>query len=461
MTEPTPLDASFRDPAGFVFKQPDGVFRCISYAGLEDFDTLQNSGLAQRLLDDNLLVPFQVVSRTKHQYILKLETIPFFSYPYEWCPSQLRDAAELTLRIAKLALDHDMILKDASAFNVAWKNGLPIFIDHGSFTRYIPDSPWKAYRQFSMHFLAPLLLMKYRDPRLIDLFQTNLDGIPLELASKLLPMRSWLSPTALLHVHMHASMQRRHENDNSIPQNNITQNADNNKRRPPTLTKRKLMMMLDSLLQTVQSIKASSVTTEWGDYYNNTNYTDKAFDFKKKAVADFCNAISPKTVVDLGANDGTFSRIAAENAHHVIAADMDVNAIETLYRSRTPNIFPLRQDLNNPSPATGVLLQERDSFAQRVHGDAVLALALCHHLRIGSNWPLPKIAQLLSQTAPNALVEFVPKNDSQVQKMLATRDDIYDDWTLDDFIAALWPHYPHCKTIQIPDSNRTLIVASK
>ncbi len=42
----------------------------------------------------------------------------------------LKDAALLTLKIQKLAIEHDMNLKDASAYNIQFKNGKPVFIIH-------------------------------------------------------------------------------------------------------------------------------------------------------------------------------------------------------------------------------------------------------------------------------------------------------------------------------------------
>ena len=64
-----------------------------------------------------------------------------------------------------------------------------------------------AYRQFCQHFLAPLALMSLTDIRLSQLCRTNLDGVPLDLATRLLPWRSRGRFGLLLHLHLHGLVQ--------------------------------------------------------------------------------------------------------------------------------------------------------------------------------------------------------------------------------------------------------------
>src|SRR6185436_8425094 len=143
-----------------------------------------------------------------HATLIRPERVPMVSYPYEWCFSQLRDAALAMLAVARTALTFGMALKDASAYNIQFLRGRPILIDTLSFEPYA-GGPWAAYRQFCQHFYAPLLLWTATDPRLARLSQVFIDGVPLSLASKLLPRRTWLKPGALFHLHMHAAAERR------------------------------------------------------------------------------------------------------------------------------------------------------------------------------------------------------------------------------------------------------------
>ncbi len=443
------LDSSFRDPAGRVMRLQGVLFRSVTPAGLADYRLFTNSGLAEELVEKQLLVPFREAGLHGEDLLLQPEELPFVSYPYEWCFGQLRDAAILTIRIALASLNKGMILKDASAFNVAWHKGKAIFIDHGSFTRYHDGQPWQAYRQFVMHFLGPLLLMSYQDIRHLQFFRSHLDGLPLDFISRHLPLKTWFSPGAMMHIHLHARFEQ--------------SNADSRKpvpTVPPQMHRNRLQAMLKHLLDFLSDLKPPRDHTEWGNYYRDTNYSESAFSHKKKLVEEFIRRLQPRKTIDFGANNGTFSFLAAEHSPLVIAADCDAAALESLYqqaREHFPGVYPVLQDLNNPSPGLGVFNLERESFLSRAHGDLALGLALLHHLRIGSNWTLRQCLELFARTAPNALLEFVPKSDSQVQRLLRSRPDICEDWNLPALLQVCHTYYRECESAPITGSERVLI----
>ena len=129
-----------------------------------------------------------------------------------------------------------------------------------------------------------------------------------------------------------------------------------------------------------------------------------------------------------------FSRIAADIAGHTIAFDIDPGAVETHYRqlkdeNNEVRVLPLVLDLTNPSPALGWANEERDTLEERGPVDLALALALVHHLAIGNNVPLEMIADWFARLARHLVVEFVPKDDPKVGFMLASREDIFTDYT--------------------------------
>lgn len=382
--------------------------------------------------------------------VMELETVPFISYPYEWCFEQLRDAALLTLDVAMTSLEHGMILKDASAFNIAWLEGRPVFLDHGSFTRYEEGRPWQAYRQFVMHFLGPLTLCKYFDSRMLSLLSSHLDGIPLDLLGSLLPFSSHFSFSTQMHIHWHARMEASHE-----------RTFDTQMVAKAKMTKKHLMELLNYLHGSVLDMKPRHSRSEWENYYDETNYSASAQESKRQMVDSYCSRLKPSRVVDLGANNGLYSRVAAKHADIAVAADIDCNAVESMYLKRDPKLYPIVQDLCNPSSACGVLCHERESFAQRAHGDLAMGLALAHHLRIGGNWTLEQLAELFSETGAHCLVEFVPKEDSQVKKLLQSREDIYDDWNLDDFTEVFRRRFKSCSVEPVADSRRSMLFCSK
>jgi len=119
-------------------------------------------------------------------------------------------------------------------------------------------------------------------------------------------------------------------------------------------------------------------------------------------------------------------------------------------------IRPLCLDLTNPSPSVGWANEERLSLVERGPADTVLALALIHHLAISNNVPFSHIAAFLSKICRFLIIEFVPKNDSQVQRLLRSQEDIFPDYNQDHFEAAFGDFFPIRKRERIADTERTL-----
>jgi ribosomal protein L11 methylase PrmA len=378
---------------------------------------------------------------------LEPEVIPFISYPYEWSFSQLKDAALVTLQIQKMALEHGMCLKDASAYNIQFRNGKPILIDILSFEKYQEDKPWVAYKQFCEHFLAPLALMAYKDIRLNQLLKIYIDGIPLNLATKLLPLRSWLRLSLLLHIHLHARSQKYL----------LNKNISVDKR---TFSKKSLLSLIDSLESAISKLKWEPEKTEWSEYYKDTNYSQEAMFHKKKLVDDYIEEAKPNTVWDLGANIGIFSRIASNKGIYTVSFDSDPSVVEKSYLQvknyKERNILPLCVDLTNPSPSIGWSNKERLSLIERGPCDLALMLGLIHHIAISNNVPLIQIANFLSQICCYLIIEFVPKDDSQVQRLLRFRKDIFQDYDEKNFEIAFLNYFSILKREKIVDSKRTI-----
>lgn len=446
------LPTSFRDPSGFLFQQNGVIYRQVNLVYKDDYDHLMDSGLYQALVDDNLLIPHEevIIESPIPEIVYKIirpEMIPFISYPYEWCFSQLRNAALTTLKIQKKALDFGMSLRDSSAYNIQFKNGRPIFIDTLSFGKYREGEPWVAYRQFCQHFLAPLALISYKDIRLSQLLGIHIDGLPLDLASCLLPWRTRLRFSLLSHIHLHARSQK-HFADKPV---NVKQHR---------LSRYALLGILNSLESIVKKLKWQPGGTEWADYYQDTNYSPQAFEHKKTIVAGFLDRVRPATVWDLGANVGIFSRLASDREIPTVSFDVDPAAVERNYLDCVArgdaNILPLVIDLTNPSPGIGWENKERMSLKERGPADAVLALALVHHLAISNNVPLSRIAGFLSDISHWLIIEFVPKTDSQIQRLLATREDIFPDYTRKEFEKEFSRYFTIDDSADIRESQRTL-----
>ena len=445
---------SFRDPSGFVFTRHGKIFRQISPCYRAHYEKLIGSGLYAELAERNLLIDHEEASLdtaadpSSAWKVIRPRPLPFVSYPYEWSFAQLRDAALLTLEIERLAFERGMTLKDASAYNVTFLRGAPIFFDTLSFEACDDGVPWKAYRQFCQHFLAPLALMAFRDRRLGLLLRNHIDGVPLDMAAKLLPARAWLRFPLLLHIRLHAASQKKYANRPAKPGDGVR------------VSRNARLGLLDSLTSAVEALKASRGGEGWKDYYEGTNYNDAAFASKRQIVGEFLDEFRPETVWDLGSNTGVFSRLAASKGAEVIAVDFDQEAVEAGYQfcreQGVTAIHSIWLDLTNPSPGVGWASEERSALAERGPADTILALALVHHLAIGNNTPLPKVAEWLASLCKTLIIEFVPKGDSQVERLLASREDVFDGYTREGFEKAFEVFFEVVHRREVSDSRRTL-----
>ncbi|MDU9047980.1 MAG: class I SAM-dependent methyltransferase [Candidatus Electrothrix sp. Rat3] len=421
--------SSFRDPSGYLFVKNGDLYRLIKNSYQKEYVHLCTSGLYEKLTNMGLLISHDeitesLISDPACYKIIKPVQIPFISYPYEWSFSQLRDAALLTLRIQRLSLKKGMSLKDASSYNIQFQKGQPIFIDTLSFELHQEGKPWVAYKQFCEHFLSPLLLMSYTDIRLNQLATRFIDGIPLDLSASLLPFRARFNVHIFFHIIMHSKLQKKYEN----------KTVDCERKKVSNIA---MLGIFDSLAKLVSSLRPKSQDTEWGDYYSDINYDETAFQYKKELLKSLVHKCEHKMIWDLGANTGFFSRIAGLGTTPVISFDIDPVAVEKNYRmvkrNKEENILPLVLDLTNPSPGIGWSNHERKTISERNLPETVLALALIHHLAISNNIPLQHIASFFYGICKNLIVEFIPKEDSQVQRLLATREDIFPGYTMKEF----------------------------
>jgi hypothetical protein len=446
------VPGSFRDPSGFLFWQEGQLYRQVNQLYREHYDLLIASGLYQKLSAAGFLISHKEcppeLARTANFYkIIKPLRVPFISYPYEWAFSQLKDAALLTLKIQKIALEHGMSLKDASAYNIQFVQGQPLLIDTLSFEKYAAGRPWVAYRQFCQHFLAPLALMAHRDVRLNQLSRIFLDGIPLDLASRLLPFGTRFKFSLLSHIHLHARSQK-HYQDKPV------------KTSVRKLSRFSFMALIDSLQSAIANLCWQPQGTEWAEYYDNTNYSDTAIECKRKLVDDFLKVLNPRQVWDIGANSGLFSRLVSALHIPTVSLDIDPAAVEKNYRQcrleENSFILPLVGDITNPSPGSGWGNNERMSLLDRGPVDTILALALVHHLAIANNLPFAKIAALFSGLCQSLIVEFIPKDDSQVQRLLATREDIFPNYHARGFEEEFSRFFSIERSEKIAQSGRSL-----
>ncbi len=453
-------EVSFRDPAGFVYTEDGDLRRQVNHVYREHYDRLMTSGLYDQLVAERLLIPHEEIDAEGREpslayRVIRPEPIGLISYPYEWSFGALRDAALAALAVQRRALERGMTLKDCSAYNLQFHHGRPVFIDTLSFEVHREGAPWAGYRQFCEHFLAPLALMSLVDGRLGQLGRTNIDGVPLDLAARMLPLSSWRRWGLALHLHLHARFGRR--------------TADGPKAAAPAsnraMGQNALLGLVDSLEAAVRKLAPRPVGGAWASYDRDPPYTPEAFRRKEGLVAEMLGRVQPSTVWDLGANTGHFSRLAAGMGASVAAFDADPDCIEAMYREARDRgetrLLPLVLDLFNPSPASGWMNRERVSFFDRGQPDLVMALALVHHLAFAGNQPMANIAGFFRRVAPRLLIEFVPETDPQVRLLAAQRSGVHHPYDRETFERCFSQHFAIDASEPISERGRILYLLSR
>ena len=427
--------ASFKDPSGFVFQANDINYRQVNKVYTENYELLFSSGLYKILTEKKLLIPHTEVSENFTQSpdwykTLLPQQINFISYAYEWSFDQLKDAALLTLKVLKIAVEHGMILKDATPFNIQFNEGRAVFIDTLSFEKYDASKPWIAYRQFCECFLFPLYLEHYLKSDVQKILSTYLDGIPVDITAKLLPMKSSLNMGVWLHVFL---------------QNNVKDDK-NSSASQAGFDKKKLDHLVEHLKSIIDKFKLNtSANSTWSNYYTETILSKDYLNEKEKIFRSFINEINFENALDAGANDGYFSQIIAEKKCNVTAIDFDNQCINNLYRvikkNNISNILPLCIDLTNPSPAAGFRNTERQSFIQRINVELVTALALIHHLILSKNIPVEDVAAFMAMvTTKYLIIEFVPVSDPKSQELVKNKTSyhLYDEAIFENCFSQLF-----------------------
>jgi len=432
--------ASFRDPSGTVLSFDRRVFRSIRPDALQRFNQAKATGVLDRLMADGRIVPTRVVPESaqprelqkciagRSLTLLEHERIPFISYPYEWPFSLLQRAALHHLDLQLDLLRQGFTLCDASAFNIQFISTRPVFIDILSIHPYREGDYWVGYRQFCEQFLGPLLLMSSTGVPFHPWLRGAIEGLPVEHLARLLPARMRLSWRALIHVSLHAKLS--------------TNDRASIARRPlRPLPKRALLSMLTTLRSWIAALKAPSARTAWQDYETSNPYSESEATRKRACIEDYVRRLRPVEIFDLGCNRGAYSEVAlSSGAKRAIGFDTDLAALEAAVERADAgklDFLPLVQDAANPSPDQGWDQSERPGFRQRAKSDGVLALALLHHVTFGRNVPIARTLRWITDLAPSGVIEFVPKSDPMVQRMLAHRDDIFEDYTIDHVRAEL------------------------
>jgi hypothetical protein len=445
--------SSFRDPSGYVFTDEGVVKRVILPIYFKQYQELTQSGFFENLFKNKLLIPHTELSKTDKEIIIQPKFIPFITYPYEWSFNMYKEAALLTLKLQKYSIEKGFSLKDASAFNITFLDGKAIFIDTLSFDFYKENTPWRAYKQFITHFLGPLILAHYHGAQSLKIMSNFIDGIPIKMIASMLPFKTKLNPFLYSNIHLLAKFEDKHNEDYK------------GETKATSLSKKGQLNIIESLYDYIKRLQLKE-HSEWGNYYNKTNYVDKAFCLKSEIINTWISNVKAETLIDIGGNDGTFVRKIDKKLKHALVCDIDNNAVDFNYKQIKENketfILPFVLDVLNPSASIGFQNVERDSFLNRIKTfspDVTLALAVIHHMSLSGNVTFDMSAQFFTSFSKNLIIEFPKRNDSWVQRLLNSKVDFkdhFDFYNIENFEKAYFKYFDLVEKLPINNSERVM-----
>lgn len=432
-------EGSFRDPAGKIFYHSNKVYRNINTSGNERINFIKEKDLIEKSCQKKYLVKTKILNENeikelgfeKNSIVVEHEKIPYISYPYEWSFSQLKSAALHHLDFNLFLLNQGATLIDASAYNIQFVGSKPIFIDLLSIRKYVEGEYWYGHKQFCENFLNPLILSSKKEIQFNNWFKGNLEGISTNDLNDILNFFDKFSYNIFIHVYLLNKFENKYKNQNKKININL-------KRKFP---KKNFISMLNQLKKFIEKLKPKKITTVWENYSVANTYKDTEENEKAKIVKNFIDNNTLPKVIDLGCNDGFYSKIAMKNnTNYVVGFDYDPISIDRAYNTfdnKQINFLPLIFDATNPSANIGWNENERKSFNKRANFDGLLALAFEHHLAIAKNIPLHQILNWIIKLAPKGIIEFVPKNDPTTQIMLNLKGDIFPDYNEKNFYQIL------------------------
>jgi hypothetical protein len=458
MTSPNYI--SYKDSAARVV-QKDGLFYRLLFKEYQlEYDHLMQSGLYAKLQLKGLLIAHEEVPNstvTNHDQsvykTLKPAQIQFQSYPFEWSYTQWKKAILAFFQINQIALEYGMILKDATPFNFYLEEGKAVMLDTSSFEFFKEGDKWNAYRQFCSEFLSPITLMHYNGQRWSRISRTHLRGLPLDFVSKQLPLKSWFNLNTLLHIHIHS----KYANE----KNNITN------KKNAGFSVEKLKSLIDLMQSNLKNwSKPYQFEKHWSEYYSKNIDSEQYLAHKEQVITKWLKQIQPTTVLDMGANTGKFSMLAANYAQKVIALESDdicVDIVEQqIQANKQKEIYTLVIDLAETTPNLGALNKEFTSIYTRAKSQMIMGLAIVHHLHITSQLSFQQIAELFAMFSTQYLiVEFIPITDNKVQFLIKDKKINLMDYNEIQFQKALSNWFTIKESMGLKETDRTLYLLEK
>lgn len=433
------------DQQGYLFYWNDNIYRAI-YPGAEKAILgLFDCGLIDELEKQGL---FPRTEKTEFQtsdcsLVLWHETIPAPSLPTEWSFSMLKDAAEAILRVNIIARKYGYQTIDAHGFNILFHRGRPLYVDIGSFIKvendFNCDKPgWRPYHEFMRFFYGPLKMWGKGE----SFFARH------ALHGSQMPMVSYWRHRNPLFRLVPASLLSKFEKYyykykalNTVSKKSFLQMATSSKLQKKVasfiqgLANRKMLWFssvnLERLAKKIDGLKQPKIPSSWANYHDQVELGDRF-----KTILSKIEEYDISSVLDMAGNAGFLSRRVAElpSIDYVVCADYDENAIDTLYRNLKKE--PLDVCPTVLSFSIAISDTKLPSATDRLKCDAVMALALTHHLILTQGLTVNFIFERLKSFSKKyVFVEFMPMGHySSAHKLTPEVPSWYTlDWYRENF----------------------------
>ncbi len=460
---------SYRDPDGYVVGLNDQFYRIVYQSFHEDLRLIEEN----HLLDDPKILrhlrlnedqwPAEIVewintNETKENIlaVFLLTKIHLISYPWEWTPAMLKDAALLTLELQATLLDIGLVLKDASFFNIQFINSRPVFIDLLSIKKTGVFYPWHAYGQFLRHFAFPLIALKYGSFTSTVMISAFQDGLDKNTIANLVPVRSYFNIYELINIHLLNAI----KDKGTSKSLHYSENQQKNKLK-------ELVQFNTVSIKKISLEKFRIDKSDWGKYYSEDVSPQYQHEKEKKINEILSDLPKIDTGLDLGANTGIYSRLLLKYCDRIISVEQDLNCCELIRKEISQSDTPGKEwtvilgDLLSPSPALGWMNKERLPLLERIRCSLVLSLALVHHLYFTGSIYFDEIAKFYnSLTGKYLIFEFIHTADAKVQLLAGQNPTRLHSYTKENLVLELSRYF--CLKIEQPiTETRTLFLFEK
>jgi SAM-dependent methyltransferase len=460
---------SFRDPDATLVEHDGRLVRAVRGHALDAFRRMLEDPVVRRWMDEGRLVRTRPLPRveTPPQFAdfdgecFEHERIAFVSQPAEWAPEMLAAAGRLTLDLARALLPRGWQLKDATPANVLFRNAEPVFVDLPSLVAREPGSClWIARHQFETTFLLPLVASVEAGLPVAWTLSNPVAGLSHEALAAILGARRWIKPRLWRSVALPAALAARAAAGGGAPRA-MTAATDDQARFTLGRSYAGLARQLERCVR-----KLAARGSHWQRYTaTRAHYGSADLEAKRRFVADAIAGTRPRRTLDIGANTGEFSEIAAGQGE-VVALDIDERSVAAIWdrarRGRLP-ILPLVGNFGRPTPALGWRNREIESLLARAAGafDLVLMLAVVHHLRVTEGVPVgEQFDAVAAITRRHLLVEHVPVSDPMFAAIARGREALYSDCLRPEFEATLLQHFQIERKHELPN-GRALYLARR